>query len=75
MFSPTHREYEYGEVFYLHFEGVIRFVLCDKEQLDIAIRKSIELAFSVDAGSLSQGTSHVFGGCKNVDPRSRKMVN
>ena len=44
----------------------------DNELLHIAIRESVELAFSVDAGSLSQGTSHIFGGCKNVDPRSRK---
>ena len=72
MFSPTHSEYEYGKVFYLYFEGVIRFVLRDNKLLEISIRESVELAFSVDAGSLSQGTSHIFGGCKNVDPRSRK---
>ena len=70
-FDVTHRdECSFGEAFELGFEKVIRYTLLVNGLLEIARIFSVELGFSVDAGSLSGNTTHIFGGCKNLDSRS-----
>ena len=36
------------------------------------MKEVVELAFSLDTAALMQGTSHIFGAVKNIDPRSKK---
>ena len=36
------------------------------------MREAVELAFSLDTVAITQGTSHIFGAVKNIDPRSQK---
>ena len=71
MFLPTHKDEELGKVFMCDFEKVVRFVLAVNFLTKIAIVCAVDLGFSVDAAALTNGTSHIFAGCKNLDPRSR----
>ena len=67
-FKVTHQDNcSFGEVVMLDFERVVCFVLLINRLLEIAHRCSNELGFSVDAGSLTSNTSHIYGGCKNLD--------
>ena len=67
-FKVTHQDnLSLGEVVMLDFERVVRFVLLINGLIEIARRCSVELGFSVDAGSLTSNTSHIYGGCKNLD--------
>ena len=50
---------------------VFCFVLCDNGLEEIAQRESVKMAFSIDAAQLSDKTSHIYGGYKNVDIWSR----
>ena len=34
--------------------------------------ESVEMAFSVDAAAMTDGTSHIFAALKNIDPRPHK---
>ena len=72
FFKPTHTDHELGEVFTLDFERVIRFVLSIHGLTEIAQLYSVELAFSLDAAALTQGTSHIFAAVKNIDSRSKQ---
>ena len=40
--------------------------------MEIATRESVEMAFSVDAAAMTDGTSHIFAALKNIDPRSHR---
>ena len=56
----------------LGYKRIFRFAIFVNELMEIAMRESIEMAFSVDAACLSDRTSHIFGALKNIDSRSRK---
>ena len=71
MFGHTHTETELGEMIYLNLENVFRVVLAKNEPTRIAQEGSFRKAFSVDATALTEKTSHIFEGCKNVDLRSQ----
>ena len=71
LFKPKKIVTRLGEYVILDFEMLFRFVLRDNGLEEIAQRESVEMAFSVDAAQLSDKTSHIYGGCKNVDIRSR----
>ena len=51
---------------------MVRFVLAVHRLTNIAKLDSVEIAFSIYFAALTQGTGHIFGACKNIDPRSRK---
>ena len=71
LFLPEHIDSEMGELVKLNYEQVLRFAIADNGLMPIAVKESIEMGFSVDAGALTSGTSHIFAGCKNLDVRSR----
>ena len=72
MLQPTHNDTcVLGEVVELNFEKVVRYVISIHGLTDLATTTSIELAFSLDGASLTQGTSHIFAACKSVDHRSK----
>ena len=75
MFNPTHLDNQIGEICYLDFEKVARYVLEVHGLTRIASIFSVEIAFSIDAAALTEGTSHIFAACKNIDPQSQKMGN
>ena len=49
------------EEFYLDFERVVRLALQIHDLTGIVMKEAVELAFSLDAAALTQGTSHIFG--------------
>ena len=71
LFKPKKIVTRLGEYVIFNFEMVFRFVLRDNGLEDIAQHESVEMAFSVDAAQLSDKTSHIYGGCKNVNIWSR----
>ena len=73
IFDIQHKDMDLGEVVTLDFERVVRFFLETHGLTKIAQREPVELAFSLDGAALTQGTSHIFGGCKNVDVCSRNL--
>ena len=71
LFKIVHKDMDLGEVVQLDFERLVRFVLEIHGLTELAQRISIELAFSIDAAALTQGTTHIFGALKVVDIRSQ----
>ena len=51
----------------------MRYVLEMHGLTRIARIFSVEIAFSIDSAALTEGTSHIFAACKNIDPRSQKI--
>ena len=71
LFKIQHKDTDLGEVVQLDFESVTQFSLESKGMTELAQQESVEVAFSVDAGEISSGISHIFGALKLVDVRSK----
>ena len=70
--STYHQLHELGDTVEAIYEHVVRLLLEDNGLTDIASKYSVQIGFSMDRGSLSGMTSHIFAGAKSLDIRSKK---
>ena len=67
-----HQKHQLGDTVQVDYEKLIRFMLEDNGLTEIAALFSILIGFSLDGGSLTSMTSHIFAGAKSLDLRSMK---
>ena len=70
--ATYHQIHKLGDSVQLMYERLIRFALEDNGLTDIASEFSVEFGFSLDGGSMTQLTAHIFAGAKSLDLRSKK---
>ena len=70
--ATYHQIHKLGDSVQLIYERLIRFALEDNGLTNIASEFSVEFGFSLDGGSMTQLTAHIFAGAKSLDLRSKK---
>ena len=57
---------------HVNYEVLFRFLLADNGLTEIAAETWVDIGFSMDGGSLTGTTSHIFAAAKSLNLRSRK---
>ena len=70
--ATYHQLHRLGDTVETDYEALFRFLLADNGLTDIAAETWVDIGFSMDGGSLTGMTSHIFAGAKSLDLRSRK---